>query len=136
MSKIDRKLFSAKLVCQLPVNPINRALGTEMEAGCAWLSSIAHRHIATDHSDDYGICIANLEVVISRPMYVRQSDRHARNFELIRRIDVDGRPLMLVAVSLERNEQGNYNVRSSYLIKEKDLERRKRSGSLKLIIWS
>jgi hypothetical protein len=43
---------------------------------------------------------------------------------------------MLVAVSLERNEQGNYNVRSSYLIKEKDLEKKKRSGSLKLIIWS
>lgn len=129
-------MFSAKLLCQLPVDPINRALGTELEVGFAWLSSIAHRHIATDHSGDYDICIANLELVISRPMYVRQSDRHARNFELIRRIEVDGRPLMLVAVSLERNEQGNYNVRSSYLIKEKDLEKKRRSGSLKLIIWS
>lgn len=136
MNKSDRKLFSAKLLCQLPVDPINRALGTELEAGYAWLSSVAHRHIAVDHGDDYGICIAHLEVVIGRPMYVRQSDRHARNFELIRRIEVDGRPLMLVAVSLERNEQGNYNVRSSYLIKETDLERKKRSGSLKLVIWS
>jgi hypothetical protein len=136
LTEKDRKLFSAKLLCQLPVDPINRALETELEVGFAWLSSIAHRHIATDHSGDYDICIANLELVISRPMYVRQSDRHARNFELIRRIEVEGRPLMLVAVSLERNEQGNYNVRSSYLIKEKDLEKKKRSGSLKLIIWS
>ena len=134
MDKVDRKLFSAKLLCELPVDSINRVLGTELEAGRAWLSSIAHRHIAVDHSDDYSICIANLELVISQPMYVRQSDRHARNFELIRRIDVEGRPLMLVAVSLERNHQGNYNVRSSYLITGKDLEKKKRSGSLKLIV--
>ncbi|PGH54731.1 hypothetical protein CRT60_33875 [Azospirillum palustre] len=129
-------MFAARLLCELPVDSINRVLGTELEVGCAWLSSIAHRHIAVDCSDDYSICIVNLELVISQPMYVRQSDRHARNFELIRRIDLEGRPLMLVAVSLERNDRGNYNVRSSYLITETDLEKKKRSGSLKLIIGS
>jgi hypothetical protein len=50
----------------LPVEAINAVLGTELETGRVRLSRLAHRHMAEDHPEDYGICFAALAETIAK----------------------------------------------------------------------
>jgi len=134
MGKSDTRAFRPRVLGELPVDKINKALGTELEPGNGWLSSAAHEHIAISHQNDYQICAQYLNLVLTQPMYVRQASKHARNFELIRRVSIPGKPIILVAVSLERNTKGHYNVRSSYIISDDDLNAKRNSGSLKILV--
>ena len=55
-------------ICALPVELINRTLGTDLEAGDAWLSRVAHQHFAEKHPDDYAACFRRLPDVIEIPL--------------------------------------------------------------------
>lgn len=114
----------------LPVEAINRALGTELEAGMARLSATAHRHMAEDHADDYAACISVLADAVVSPSFVGQAPEHTRNFEIIRRVPRPDRKSVLVAVSLEPDERGDYRVVSCYLIDEADVNARRMAKRL------
>ena len=114
----------------LPVDLINRTLGTELEPGRVRLSARAHRHIAEDHPDDYATCSAALPTAIAAPSYIGQAPHHGDNFELVRRVrGLQGR-MVLVAVGLEPDKRGDFRVRTAYLIKEATVERRRLEGWL------
>ena len=49
------KLYPAIDLGPLPVDAINAILGTDMEPGNAWLSEMAHEHMALNHPNDYPI---------------------------------------------------------------------------------
>ena len=132
MSKNSR--YPALDLGPLPVATINRLLGTELEPGNAHLSQTAHRHMARDHPDDYPICREVLARAIACPTFVGQAPDHSRNFELVLRVGRPDGKVVLVAIGLERNEAGNYSVRTSYLIPQRSLEVRRASGRLKLVI--
>jgi hypothetical protein len=120
----------------LPVDAINRALGTELDSGHARLSRRAHRHMAEDHPDDYPACIAALRggFAIAAPTFIGQAPDHPRNFEMIRRIGrPDGR-VVLVAIGLEPDDTGFYAVRSCYLLQPEKVENRRREGRLKTVL--
>lgn len=119
---------------ELPVDSINRVLGTELDPGKGYLSPQAHRHVVEEHPADYPVCLANLESAIADPTFVGQAPNHSENFEMIRRLPSAGagqRASMLVAVSLARDALGRYRVRSMYLIDEAELERKRQKGTVK-----
>ena len=46
----------------LPVDLVNRTLGTELDPGRVRLSVRAHRHIAEDHPNGYATCMKALPI--------------------------------------------------------------------------
>jgi hypothetical protein len=118
----------------LPVELVNATIGTELDPGQVRLSPSAHRHMAEDHPTDYPVCITALAQAIGDPTFIGQAPGHARNFEMIRRIGrPDGR-VVLVAISLEPNEAGDYRVRSCYLLEPEKVENRRQEGRLRIVV--
>lgn len=66
------KKYPAKQLGDLPHAIINRTLGTALEPGRVYLSTQAHRHIATDHAGDYRLVMDTIEVAIREPTYLGQ----------------------------------------------------------------
>ena len=115
----------------LPVDLINRTLGTELDPGDAILTANADRHIEKDHFTDYVLVKSSLALVIEEPTYIGQSPRHAGSFELVRRVvGPNGIDIVLAAVTLTRNEFGNYNVHSAYRLTEEKVTARIRRRHL------
>lgn len=131
---MNRKLFKPKFkafrVGPLPAAAINAALGTELEVCDVWVSKLAHQHIALDHPDDYAAVKANIIDIITNPTWVGQDPRHGDNFYLVRRTPQEGADAVLIAIGLEVNEFGTYNVRTAYAIGEEDILTRRLRGSL------
>lgn len=117
----------------LPSDVIGFYLNREMEAGDVYLTKDAHKHLAEDHPSDYAICFANIQMAIQNPTFIGQDPKHARSFIIIKRVPGPARSNMLVAISLEKNDYGFYTVRSSYLISQEDVDKR-RGKSLHQVI--
>ena len=126
------KTYNAIKLGPLPVDIINKTLGTTLEPGDAWISRAAHEHIARDHADDYDACIAASRDAITNPTYIGQDPKHGRNFNLVKRIALETGNFLLIAISLEVNNFGNYNVRSAYRVSSEKVEQRRRSGHLRV----
>ncbi len=124
------KRYPALHLGWLPVDLINRTLGTELDPGRVRLSGRAHRHIAEDHPNDYAVCMKALPSAVTAPTYIGQAPHHAGNIELVRRVrGVEGW-MVLVALGLEPDGRGDYRVRSAYLIREATVEGRRLRGRL------
>jgi hypothetical protein len=122
---VTNKKYTQILLGPLPVDLINATLGTELEPGDAIITSRAHRHIATDHADDYVAVMAYINVLISNPTYIGQSPRHGSEFEMVRRVIVPGgNEIILAGINLTRNDFGNYNVHSAYRLTEEKVTKR------------
>jgi phage-Barnase-EndoU-ColicinE5/D-RelE like nuclease3 len=115
----------------LPVDAINAVLGTELEPGTVRLSEIAHRHMAEDHAADYRDCIASIQLAISDPSFIGQAPKRINNFEMLRRIRRNDNKVVLVAVGMEMDQDGDYRVKSCYLVAGEDVENRRQAGRLK-----
>ena len=111
---------------------INQTLGTELVEAEVWLSKAAHRHIALDHPDDYKSVVQNLGLIIDDPAYVGQRPGRTDNFYLVRRVRDEGRAI-LVAIGIQQNRYGTYNVRSAYTISEADIQRYRQAGHLHIL---
>lgn len=129
--KAKRKAFR---VGPLPVDLINRALGTELEPADVWVSKACHGHIADDHPDDYPIIMANIIDILRSPSYAGQDAQNGEGFYLVKRVEaVADREFALVAIGLEITEHGTYNVKSAYIIKQIDVDSRRLKGALKVL---
>jgi len=98
-----------------------------------WVSKACHDHIANDHPDDYEVIKAHIVDIVRSPTYVGQGVHNAGGFYLVKRIDVpvSGRAFALIAIALEVNRHGTYNVKSAYTIKQHDVDSRRLKGTLK-----
>lgn len=132
--RVIKPKFKAFRVGPLPVDRINAALGTELDAADVWVSKAAHQHIALDHPDDYAAVRANIVEIIRSPTWAGQDPRHGRNFYLVRRVPVrDGLEPILIAIGLEPSDHGTYSVRTAYAISERDVLNRRLRGSLHIL---
>lgn len=125
--------YRAKRIGPLCVDIINTLLNTELEPAEVWLSNYAHRHLAEDHPDDYELCLGALSNAVISPTYVGQDPRHGKNFYLVHRVITDKVNFVLIAIGFERNDYGNYNIRSAYTLKPEEVETRKRLGRLVMV---
>jgi hypothetical protein len=129
--KAKRKAFR---IGPLPVDLINRALGTEMDPGDVWVSKACHGHMADDHPDDYPLIMANIVDILLAPTYAGQDAKNGNNFYVVKRVEpVEDREFALVAIGLEMTEHGNYNVKSAYTIKQADVDSRRLKGALQVL---
>ena len=118
----------------LPVDAINRTLGLEMEAGEVIFSAAAQAHAYRSHSDDYPKCVPHVGLVVERPHYLGDDLNNPGKIELVSRVPALGGGL-LVALTIEMDADGRYNVCSCYPIGEKKIENRRQSGHLIIPKW-
>lgn len=128
--KLIKPKFKAFRVGPLPVAVINAALGTELDSADVWVSKSAHQHIALDHADDYPAVMANMIDIITAPTWAGQDPKHAENFYLVRRVTQMQADAVMIAIGLEPNEHGAFNIRTAYAINEDDILTRRLRGSL------
>ena len=129
---MKKKKYEALDFGPLPVDVINRILEMELEPGIAHMSGLAHKHAAEKHPTDYLVCHPLVSQTIADPTFVGQAPKHRDNFELIRRVP-GGDSAVLVAVSVDMDDDGRYRVRSYYLITEEDVTNRREKRYLKLV---
>lgn len=122
-----------------PHELVNRTLGTELEPGNVFCSVPAQKHMFDKHPADFSMVTANLPAIIQEPTYIGQAPHQARNLEFIKRIAVQEqdadeqvlrRYVALAAVGLAPDEQGDYRIRSGYLIDEEDVTLWRAKGNL------
>jgi Barnase-EndoU-ColicinE5/D-RelE like nuclease len=122
---MSNKRYPQILLGPLPVELINSTLDVELEPGAAIITSRAHRHIASDHPEDYAAVMTYIHLLIAQPTYIGQSPHHASAFEMVRRVIIPNQnEIILAAVNFTRNERGNYYVHSAYRLKESEVTRR------------
>lgn len=127
--------YKAIRVCALPVDVINRTLGTDLSVGDAWFSRAARQHFAEDHPEDYVACFPFLADVIETPTWLGQAAKHGDNFELVTRIATISR-IVLAAVRLIPNRYGNYNIVSVYCTTQRKVDGRRADRRLIPVIKS
>jgi hypothetical protein len=127
--------FKAFRVGPLCVEPINRALATELDNADVWVSKACHEHIARDHPEDYALIMANFIDIVRSPTFAGQDPKHGENFYLVKRIPTDDEnEHVLVAIGLTLTPHGTYSVRTAYRINQDDIDRRRQRQSLKPIL--
>ena len=89
--------------------------------------------MAEEHPDDYVACLAALESAIAPPTFVGQSPKHTRNFEIVKRVPRPDRKAILVAIGIERDDAGEYRVRTCYLVEPEKVETRRANGTLRQV---
>lgn len=90
--------------------------------------------MAEDHPADYLAYLAALPTVVASPSFIGQAPGHGRNFELLQRIARADGKVVLVAIGLERDDAGEYRVRSCYLVTAETVDTRRQAGRLKAVL--
>jgi hypothetical protein len=137
MAKIMSKKHARKLpdliLGPLPIDIINRTLGTELDVGAVIFSAAAQIHAAREHPREYPVCFPHVAGIIAAPLYIGDDDRNPGNIEMIGRVQAAA-SLVLVAVNIELDEAGHYHVCSFYPISNTKAENRKAKGFLRIAL--
>jgi hypothetical protein len=116
---------------ELPVDVINNTLDLELEPGKVSMSANAQVHAARKHPKDFARCQPHVAGVIADPLYLGDDERNAGKIEMVGKPPGLGEPL-LVAVEIELDERGHYNVASFYPLAEWKIQARKEKGHLRI----
>jgi hypothetical protein len=103
-----------------PDNIVHKTLGIEVEPGEVIFSVPAQNHANRNHPGDAALIIPHLSQVIEDPMYVGDDFNNVGKIELVRMIPNSGGQSALIAVTVEMDDKGFYNICSSYLIKKRN----------------
>ena len=116
----------------LPVDGINVVLGLELEEGDVVMSGRAQIHAARYHPDDYSRLQPHVSSVVINPLYVGDDFKNPGKIELVGRIPALDEHI-LVAVNIEMDDNGNYNVASFYPVSEGKVNNRRQSRHLHIL---
>ncbi len=89
--------------------------------------------MAEEHPHNDAACIAASTIAIASPTFVGQAPKHTRNFEIVKRVPRPDRRAVLVALGIERDDAGEYRVRTCYLVEPEKVEQRRRNGTLRQV---
>jgi hypothetical protein len=118
----------------LPADAINRTLGHDLESGNVILSVAAQRHALRRHPEEYAKCMPHIASAVSRPDFLGDDFKNHGKIELVVRVPALGGGL-LVAVVIEPDGDGNYNVSSFYPVSAAKIENRRQKLHLKPPQW-
>ena len=116
---------------QMPVAAINKAIGTELEAGDIVLTSGAQLHASRRHPEDYPKCLPHLGSVIANRRYI--GDDHTNSGIEIWGYAGPISALVLVAVAIVPDGDGRYQISSFYVVSEKKAHARRLKGYLRVV---
>lgn len=114
----------------LPVDAINRTLGLELEPGRVRFSARAQRHARKHHPNEFDHCLSRMHAIVAAPMFVGDDLNNPGKIELISRDPAGG---ILVALEVEVDEAGCYNVCSTYVVNHQKIETRRQRGALQVL---
>lgn len=117
---------------ELPTEQINAALGLELDPGEVVMSGRAQLHAAKNHPDDYSRLQPHVASVLRAPLYAGDDFKNEGKIELIGRIPSLNENV-LVAVQVEKDHAGKYNVVSFYPVSEEKITNRRLKGRLSII---
>ena len=103
----------------------------ELEAGGVVMSGRAQLHAAKSHPADYSRCVPHIAAIVTNPLYIGDDFKNPGKIEMISRVPAIGSAI-LVAVNIERDKRGDYNVVSFYPVDERKLGSRLDRGFLKI----
>lgn len=112
----------------LPVDRINRTIGTTLLPGKVTVSKIAHQHIAVDHPNEYADIMAALPGLIANPAFIGQDPAHPHAFYLVDALQTAVGSFALVAIAFTRSKGGTYKVASAYGLKATQFTGRVKAG--------
>lgn len=118
-------------LCPMPVEVINLTMEMELEPGDVVLSKGAQVHALSRHPEEYPVCLPHVAAVVANPLYIGDDFKNPGSIELIGMVPAIG-SFMLVAVTVIRDADGQYNVCSFYPITEKKIQPRRERGFLKV----
>lgn len=122
-----------------PHEMVERTLEIELAAGGVYCSAQAQIHIEKKHPGDSPLILQHMKRIVEAPTWVGQSPRHNDSIEFVKRIKVqeqeEGGVVIreyhaLLAVSLERDQYGDYRIESGYTISEEDVTPRRLKNRL------
>ena len=111
-----------------------KTLQIEADPGNVVFSVPAQNHANKGHPGDAALIIPHLAQVITDPMYVGDDTKNPGKIELVRMIPGAGGKSALVAVTVEQDNKGEYNICSSYLITQSEVDKKRAKGVLKNVI--
>lgn len=120
------------IICSMPIQAVNKTLGTELDAGEIVLTAAAQIHANRYHPQDYPKCLPHLASIFANPRYIGD-DLTNSGIEIWGYVAAIP-SLVLVAVELIPNERGQYEIRSFYMVSEKKAHSRRQKGFLKVAI--
>jgi hypothetical protein len=117
-----------------PDEIVYKTLAIEAEPGAVIFSVPAQNHANKNHPGDAELIIPHLSQVIEDPTYVGDDYRNPGKIELVRMIPGTGGKSALIAVTVEQDKNGLYNVCSSYLITQSEVDKKRSRGILKNVM--
>ncbi len=116
----------------MPVEMLFRTLGLELEPGDVIFSRGAQKHAHSRHPEDFSLAYLNLQNIIADPLYVGQGLKNQGKIEFIGQVHAEDRPLLLIAVTIEPDRDGNYHVASAYRVANAKVQGRRERGFLRV----
>ena len=114
----------------IPAEVINLTLGLDLDPGPVILSRNAQKHALSSHPVEYPPCLPHVAAVVADPLNLGDDFKNGGKIEMIGRVPAPG-SFLLVAVTIERDPAGRYNVCSFYPISEKKIQPRRARGYLR-----
>lgn len=112
----------------LPVDRINRTIGTLLVEGHVTVSKKAHQHIAEKHPDEYAEIMEVLPSLIGNAAFIGRDPAHPHAFYLVDSLETKVGAFAMVAIAFERSSEGTYKVASAYGIKAAQFTSRVKAG--------
>lgn len=116
----------------LPVAVVNLILALELDPGKAVISARAQKHVRRKRPEVYAKALPHLARIIETPLYLGDDFKNAGKIEFIGRLP-GWNEALLIAVEMERDAHGNYNVATFYPISQAKVNSRREKGFLKSV---
>lgn len=118
-------------ICDLPVASINFTLNLELEPGAVVLTRAYQVHAERRHPDDFARCLPHLAAIISNPLYMGDDFDNPDGIELVGKMP-GLHEFLFVAIKLEPDEFGRYQVATFYLATQGKINSRREKRFLKV----
>ena len=125
----NRRLPSPLNFGAMPVDAISFTLGHELGYGEVVFSGRAQLHASRKHPDDYSRVLPHVAAIVSDPLFLGDDFKNPGKIEMIGKIPSQG-DYLLVAVTVEKDQNQFYNITSIYVLSEKKVEGRRQKGRL------
>ena len=116
---------------RLPAELINQTIGTDLTEADVIMSYAAQRHAARRHRE-YASCVPFIAAIICNPQYIGDDFKNS-GIELIGYAN-SSLGYILIAVELEVDKLGRYNVSSVYPVSRSKINNRRTKGFLKIAV--
>lgn len=136
-SRVKRK-FHAVDIDGLPVGPIGKALGLDLDAAPLRFTRAAQKHAHDRHPNEFDLCLDNIERLVRNPLYAGEDFKNRDKFEIVSKVRAsdDAQVFILVAITIEIQSDDCYHIASCYRLSEDTVNNRREKDRLKVVTYT